>query len=66
VRPRVQTLNVAGMGVSMICRPSRLQGMQQFDTTYGRACPEMESSVTCGVLNQAGWFDCGRMQARVR
>src|SRR5215207_2953734 len=42
-RPRVQTLNVAGMGVSMICKPSRLQGMQQFDTTYARACPQIES-----------------------
>ena len=27
----------------MICTASRLQGMQQFDTTYGRACPEIES-----------------------
>jgi hypothetical protein len=39
----VQTLNIGGMGMLMICTASRLQGMQQFDTTYGRACPEMES-----------------------
>ena len=51
----------------MICTASRLQGMQQFDTTYGRARPEMDrGAVNCGVLGQAGWFDCGRMQARVR
>jgi hypothetical protein len=31
------------MGMLMICTASRLQGMQQFDTTYGRGCPEMES-----------------------
>jgi hypothetical protein len=39
----VQTLNKGGMGILMICTASRLQGMQQFDTTYGRACREMES-----------------------
>jgi hypothetical protein len=35
----------------MICTASRLQGMQQFDTTYGRARPEMDrGAVSCGVL----------------
>jgi hypothetical protein len=31
------------MGMLMICTASRLQGMQQFDTKYGRASPVMES-----------------------
>jgi hypothetical protein len=62
----LQRLNVGGMGMLMICTASRLQGRQQFDTTYGRACPEMESrAISCGV-HQAGGFDCGRMQVRVR
>jgi hypothetical protein len=39
----VETLNVCGMGILMICTASGLQCMQQFDTSYGRACPEMES-----------------------
>ena len=59
----VQTLNVGGMGMLMICTASRLQGMQQFDTTYGRAVRRWNrgGAVSCGILNQAGW-----MQARVR
>ena len=39
----MQTLNVGGMGMLMICTASRLQGMQQFDTTCDRARPDMES-----------------------
>ena len=41
------------MGMLMIYTASRLQGMQQFDTTYGRARLEMDrGAVNCGVLDR--------------
>jgi hypothetical protein len=44
----------------MICTASRLQGMQQFDTTYGRARPEMErGAVSWGVLSQDAFVGVG-------
>jgi hypothetical protein len=63
----VQTLNVGGMGTLMICTTSRLQGMQQFDPDMAAPVRRRNrGAVSCGVLNQAGWFDCGRMQASFR
>jgi hypothetical protein len=57
-----QTLNVGGMGMLMICAASRLQGMQQFDTAYGPARPEMEIaalSAAAHSIRQAGLIVAG-------
>jgi hypothetical protein len=60
----VQTLNVGGMGMCTALRFARHAAIRYL--IRPRLSGDGIAALSAAYSNQAGWFDCGRMQARVR